>query len=435
MAKMTFTATGDAILMKKLPENYRGFKALRDFICKGDVRLNNLEYVISDYKRYGSTYCGGLWLTARPSVFDSMHKLGFNMYSCANNHSMDYSVGGVLQTCEYLESRDIAYSGIGENLYEAEKPALLDLPNGRVALISNCSSFEDAARAGYASEDMPGRPGLNPLRFITINHVTKEEFETLKKIEKETFVGATKKNSQIDGFTPPDPEGLYDFGGNYFVEDTRSFRETVVNPYDLNRTIKTIKDALNYADHVIVMTHTHQFKAFDFVEPDYFFEDFSRKCIDAGASAVVAGGTHQLKPIEIYKNRPIFYSLGNFIFQLDFVERQPADYWERHKISRSEYTANRALARRDQVCQRGLMNSYLNFRSVIPYFEFEDNVMTKLVMKPIELGFDGPHTDKGTPFEATREAAEEICERLQRMSAYYNTKMKLNDDGLIEVEV
>lgn len=437
MKKMSFTATGDAILMRRLPENYKAFKPLSDFICKGDVRLNNLEYVISDYKCFGSTFCGGLWLTARPDVFDSMHKLGFNMYSCANNHSMDYSFEGVLQTCRALEERNIVYAGIGENLYEAEKPGLLCLPQGTVALISNSSSFEDAARAGYPSPEIPGRPGLNPLRFNIINHITHDEMETLKKIEAETFVGATKKNSQIDGFTPMGPEGTYDFGGNYFVEDTKSFRESVVSQYDLDRTIRSIKDALNYADHVVVMTHNHQFRAFDFTDPDYFFEDFARKCIDAGASAIIGGGTHQLKPIEIYKGKPIFYSLGNFIFQLDFVERQPYDYWERHKLPRDKFTANRALANRDQTCRRGLTNFNVNYRSVIPYMEFDEKGdMTKLVMKPIELGFDSEDKIfKGTPFEATRECAEEICARLQRMSDQYGTKLFLNDEGLIEIKL
>jgi len=437
MKKLSFTATGDAILMTRLNENYAAFKPLRDFICRGDVRVNNLEYVISDYKRFGSTFCGGLWQTARPNVFEDMHKFGFNMYSCATNHSMDYSFEGVLQTCRYLESRDICYAGIGENLFEAEKPALLYTGQSTVALISNCSSFDDSARAGYPSNEIPGRPGLNPLRFTTINHVTHEEMETLKKIEAECFAAATEKNSQIDGFTPMGPKGLYDFGGNYFIEDTRSYRETVVSPYDLDRTVRGIRDALNYADHVIIMTHTHQFKAFEFTEPDYFFEDFARKCIDAGASAVIAGGTHQLKPMEIYKGKPIFYSLGNFIFQLDYIERQPIDYWERHSLSREDYPSNYAvMAVRDQTCQRGLTNSFLNYRSVIPYFEFdEDGNLSKLVMKPIELGFDGDPLFKGIPFEADRETSEEICERLQRLSSPYGVSLFLNDEGLIEVRL
>ena len=37
--------------------------------------------------------------------------------------------------------------------------------------------------------------------------------------------------------------------------------------------------------------------------------------IDQGADLFAGHGPHFLRGIEIYKNRPIFYSLGNFIFQ------------------------------------------------------------------------------------------------------------------------
>ena len=36
--------------------------------------------------------------------------------------------------------------------------------------------------------------------------------------------------------------------------------------------------------------------------------------IDAGADAVIGAHTHTLQPVETYRRRPIFYSLGNFIF-------------------------------------------------------------------------------------------------------------------------
>ena len=36
--------------------------------------------------------------------------------------------------------------------------------------------------------------------------------------------------------------------------------------------------------------------------------------IDSGADAVVGGHPHVTQNIEIYKGKPIFYSLGNFVF-------------------------------------------------------------------------------------------------------------------------
>ncbi len=41
----------------------------------------------------------------------------------------------------------------------------------------------------------------------------------------------------------------------------------------------------------------------------------ARLMIDAGADAVIGGHPHQLQDHETYKNKPIFYSLGNFVFE------------------------------------------------------------------------------------------------------------------------
>lgn len=40
---------------------------------------------------------------------------------------------------------------------------------------------------------------------------------------------------------------------------------------------------------------------------------FSHLAIDAGASAVFGHGPHVVRPYEIYKDKPIFFSLGNFV--------------------------------------------------------------------------------------------------------------------------
>ncbi len=45
--------------------------------------------------------------------------------------------------------------------------------------------------------------------------------------------------------------------------------------------------------------------------------------IDAGADVFVGHGPHVLRGIEIYKGKPIFYSLSNFIFQNETVLRMP----------------------------------------------------------------------------------------------------------------
>lgn len=41
----------------------------------------------------------------------------------------------------------------------------------------------------------------------------------------------------------------------------------------------------------------------------------ARRMIDAGADAVIGGHPHQVQDTDVYKDKPIFYSLGNFVFE------------------------------------------------------------------------------------------------------------------------
>ena len=72
----------------------------------------------------------------------------------------------------------------------------------------------------------------------------------------------------------------------------------------------------------------------------------ARLMIDAGADAVVGGHPHQLQDTDHYKGKPIFYSLGNFVFE-GFpdpvnniawvvrlsVDRQGVRAWQAHQVN------------------------------------------------------------------------------------------------------
>ena len=47
-------------------------------------------------------------------------------------------------------------------------------------------------------------------------------------------------------------------------------------------------------------------------------EDLAHSWIDAGADIVIGSHPHVIQDAEIYKNRPIFYSMGNLLFDQDF---------------------------------------------------------------------------------------------------------------------
>jgi poly-gamma-glutamate capsule biosynthesis protein CapA/YwtB (metallophosphatase superfamily) len=49
-------------------------------------------------------------------------------------------------------------------------------------------------------------------------------------------------------------------------------------------------------------------------EPIKWQRDFARQLIDAGATAIVGAHAHVTQTVDVYKGRPIVYSLGNFVF-------------------------------------------------------------------------------------------------------------------------
>jgi poly-gamma-glutamate synthesis protein (capsule biosynthesis protein) len=71
----------------------------------------------------------------------------------------------------------------------------------------------------------------------------------------------------------------------------------------------------------------------------------ARLMIDAGADAVIGGHPHQLQDTDQYKGKPIFYSLGNFVFE-GFpdkvnnvawvvrlsIDRQGVRAWQAHRV-------------------------------------------------------------------------------------------------------
>jgi len=83
------------------------------------------------------------------------------------------------------------------------------------------------------------------------------------------------------------------------------------NPINPIENFYQIKKAKEMADKIIVITHGGH-ERFDLPSPN--MKSLFRFFIDAGADAVINHHTHYMSGYEIYENAPIFYSLGNFVF-------------------------------------------------------------------------------------------------------------------------
>ena len=129
----------------------------------GDINFANVETVVTDknsikprgeYDRYS------FYFRSHPNGFRFLSQSGFNLFSLANNHSLDFGREGIRETLRHfgkLKSRyNIAYSGIGLNKEQAGAPANLRVKDTNFAL-SSISFVTSGAIRFRADRTNPGQ--------------------------------------------------------------------------------------------------------------------------------------------------------------------------------------------------------------------------------------------------------------------------------------
>lgn len=431
--RMSFTAAGDALIMHRLPGEYPGRKEIREFLGRGDVRITNLETTITEGTCFPSTFSGGTWLTAGEEVLEDLKDFGFHLLGTANNHMLDYSYGGMYQTMEALKRHGISFAGMGENLTRASAPAIVETRAGRAALVAITSTFNDTARAGIQGPYLPARPGINPLRRKEIYGLSRERMDQLKEIAEVSGVNVKNKRRLKTGYKLQAEDGIFEFRDMQFMVAEPEGKRTFAWEEDLERTREAIRSARLEAEHVVVMIHSHEMKDEHMETIDDFIIQSAHAFLDAGASMILGGGTHQLKGIEIYKGKPVFYSLGNFIYQNEFVKLLPPDFMEKYHLP-YDTTPAQALAVRRSHARNGGMQSGENYLSVIPYVEMEGEACVRLELLPVSLGVREEQAFKAIPRPAQGEETMEIFHTLVRLSRDFGTELEWKD-GIIRVRL
>ena len=434
---MTFTATGDMLIQRRIHKDSFGFSEIKEYLAKSEVRYVNLETTIHRGEYYSNQFSGGSYLRAEPETLEDIKEYGFNMLSFANNHSMDFDRGGLMATKKYVDKAGIVNAGVGANLDEAASPKYLETPRGRVALIGVVSTMGTplesslSAMAGKQSRRYTGRPGVNGLRISDYLEVTTEQLEIIKQISAISKINAQKDIERAEGYFPQLPDGTAVLKDLQFKVGNETRYITHPNAEDMQRVEKAIYEAQMQADYILVSIHSHEVSGDSKENPADFLQEFAHKCIEAGAHAIIGHGPHLLRPIEIYKNRPIFYSLGDFVIHNECIPYAPEEMFENQGLT-SDSTMRDFFCKRSNNYTRGLMRDRRMLESVIPYFEMEDGVLTKLELMPIELQFDQPVWKNGNPRFSNQHG---IIERLAVMSAPYGSKISIDHRGYGIVEL
>ena len=405
------------------------FVAVLEILDGGDVVFGNFENTAIDldsFEGYPAPLFGGLRLRQSPESVLDLRRMGFNLMSRANNHTTDWGIEGLQETSRALDEAGIVHSGAGETKGAARAGAFLETPRGRVGVVSTASSFMADSRAMDPVGKMRGRPGLSSLRTTPLYFVTEDELEVLRGI----------RDSQPEGPVSPavrvpeeETEGEISlFGRTYKVGDRRGW-EYRMNEDDLSEILHSIKGAKRDSDFVIATIHTHEPGNWSDKAPE-FLEDFARQSIDAGADLFVGHGPHLLRGIEIYKGKPILYSLANFFFQVELQSPLSEDIFASFDEAPEEMNDGEFLRR--------WMDHYFEdsiwFESVIAETLYEEGALSEVRLHPVELGHELPGASRGIPRIARPEAAQRILETLQRLSEPYGTEIRIEDGvGVIRV--
>jgi len=417
---ITLALAGDAIITRKLsvfsePE----FLALRDLIQGASAAFANLEMLFHNFEAdiIPATESGGTYMQADPSMAKELVWMGFDMVGMANNHTGDYGVGGMRSTLRVVESVGLMHAGTGENLAEARAPGFLETPDGRVALISAASTFPDQSRAGHQRGDVRGRPGLSPIRFRRVYQVTQDQMDGLQAYRAGT------------GAVGGQGEELRLFGETFRVGDEYA-PLTVPDDEDLAELVASVGEARRQANVVVFSSHSHERGRTNNYPAD-FVVDVAHAAIDAGADIFLAHGPHVLRGIEVYKGKPIFYSLGDFVFQNETVPRQPADNYERQGLGPDASAPDYFDA-----TQRtgGFPSRQQVWESFVAVVRFENGVLAGVELHPITLGYGLDRPQRGRPLLATGDLARKIIDEAREYSEPFGTEIAFeNGIGMVKI--
>lgn len=190
--------------------------------------------------------------------------------------------------------------------------------------------------------------------------------------------------------------------------------------------MKSVRLGKQNADFLVATIHAHQTDLATGAPGD-LLRELAHAAIDAGADAFIGHGVHTLGPIEVYRGRPIFYSLANF-FWSDIQEPMPADHYEEHWDLLNEVFSDPSKATDADLAALLNARSFNDekvFQTVVAVSRFEGGKLAELPLHPVDLGYGRTLTQSGVPRPASPEMGRQILERLARLSRPCGTEVAI----------
>jgi poly-gamma-glutamate synthesis protein (capsule biosynthesis protein) len=368
---ITVVLTGQSMLRSDLRATKPAGVDVIKRLLSGDVVFTNLEAAVA---MPGESIKEGRGFLTPPEALDALTTMGFNLLALSGNHAFDLKETGIRNTLREIDRRKIVRAGTGSNIAEASAPAYLKTSKGTIALVASASGL--IAAGGRATEQSPG---VNELRVNAGERV------------------------------------------NSASEDLPGAPPNVPHPEDARRILQSIRDARQRADLVIVYQHNHVFGNRSFstiftegmperLAPNPWLVKWTHDEIDAGADIIVMHGAPLLHGVEIYRGKPIFYDLGNFIYNVP--------PWLTY------------------------IHEPMAFESAVATLQIEQRTVKSISLKPVVLNVIGDgqpevHDEyatnqflqtRGLPAPATGARAGYILERIAEASKPFGTSIQVSGE-------
>lgn len=270
MSEATVLAVGDVILGEADPARF--FAPASSILQAGDAVIAHVE---TPYTREGIQMPLEVPSGAGdPERLSALPAAGFNLATIAGNHAYDQGLPGVRDTIATLRSLGLQTTGTGLNIAEARQPAFLERKGIRFGLLSYNAVGPRASWAG------PAKAGA---AYVDVMTHYEQEYAT-----------------------PGGPGRIYTF----------------VEPESLEAMEYDIEALRPHCDILIVAFHKgvgHTRAEIASAE-----KQLTHATVNAGADIVVGHHAHICKGVEVYKGKPIFHGLGNFVTPSLSLSTDPA---------------------------------------------------------------------------------------------------------------
>ena len=370
------TGVGDMIFneqISNLPEPYH--QQLFRLMQEADIAYGNLEFSMNEHPEAQRPFYN---FRAPTEFVWEVASIGINMVSMANNHALDFGPEGLRDCLKALDRAQITHAGAGLTLAAAREPGTTGVQSQKTdfALLSYMRYWTQKYRC--ADPSAPCLATINPATILV-----------------------AKEGGQVEAIEGP------------LENDIKAMEDDIVM-------------AKRHSDIVMVSLHNHDVshhRAYGIQENIPPTEEIMyRKAIDAGADIVIGSGPHVLRGIEIYKGKPIFYSLSDFIYQYRTPDKIPIDLIHQRDGEIARPTNVSVWDRRDtpQTMEGILIRMTLNAEK-----------LRRIEFIPVSIDDEGPLY--GVPRFASTARCKEMIERVQRLSNPYKTTI-VNKGWYAEVQ-